>query len=170
MLCFVPLLLCGQARTHGAKTAGARSHDLPAGVRNLLLETANDLEDVELDCSHFVHEVYSQVGLDYDYEPSRSLYQGTKSFRRVFSPKAGDLIVWLGHVGMVVDPEENTFISVLSTGIKVSSYTSHYWHRKGRARFFRYTGHVPPPSDLRETSASTRGSTTRYPAESLTEP
>ena len=35
------------------------------------------------DCSHFVHMVYSDAGLDYPYEDSRVLYRGTREFVQV---------------------------------------------------------------------------------------
>jgi hypothetical protein len=41
-------------------------------------------------------------------------------------------------VGIVVDPEQTTFLSALSSGVKVSSYQSHYWQRRGKPRFLRY--------------------------------
>src|SRR6185437_1444905 len=91
-----------------------------------------------LDCSHFVNSIFQQAGLYYKYEPSRVLYRGTAAFRRVYRPQPGDLIVWPGHVGIVVDPEHTTFISALRRGVRISSYTSRYWRRRGHARFLRY--------------------------------
>jgi len=43
-------------------------------------------------------------------------------------------------VGIVVDPEEATFLSALRSGVKTASYKSHYWKMRGRPRFFRYVG------------------------------
>lgn len=97
-----------------------------------------------LDCSHFVNSLFQQAGLYYRYAPSVALYRGSSAFRRVYRPRPGDLIVWPGHVGIVVDPEHTTFISALRRGVRISSYTSKYWRRRGHARFLRYRF---PPSD-----------------------
>jgi len=106
------------------------------------LELGAQIRETELDCSHFVQYLYEQAGLYYGYAPSRSLYEGMQGFKRVLHPKAGDLIVWRGHVGIVVDPAETTFLSALRSGVKTSSYESNYWKRRGKPRFLRYIGPV----------------------------
>jgi len=110
--------------------------------RSILLELGAQIRETELDCSHFVQYLYEQAGLYYGYAPSRSLYEGMEGFKRVLHPKAGDLIVWQGHVGIVVDPGETTFLSALRSGVKISSYESNYWKRRGKPRFLRYIGPV----------------------------
>ena len=90
------------------------------------------------DCSHLVQEVYARVGLEYHLASSSELYQGVERFERVRTPQPGDLIVWRGHVGLVVDPEKRTFYSSVRTGLKTESYDSSYWRRRGRPRFYRY--------------------------------
>ena len=130
--------------------------------RSLLLEIGAQIRETELDCSHFVQNLYEQAGLYYGYAPSRSLYEGMEGFKRVLHPKAGDLIVWRGHVGIVVDPAETTFLSALRSGVKISSYESHYWKRRGKARFLRYVGpieNVATQWGTRKTIASRGGST-----------
>jgi cell wall-associated NlpC family hydrolase len=104
----------------------------------LMLRMGQQIETTDLDCSHFVQWLYEQAGLYYGYAPSRTLYAGMPGFRRVSHPLPGDLIVWPGHVGIVVDPDEQTFLSSLRSGVKTASYTSRYWKRRGRARFYRY--------------------------------
>ena len=116
--------------------------------KSLLLLMGQQIHETELDCSHFVQHLYEQAGLYYGYAPSRTLYDGMEGFKRVVHPRPGDLIVWRGHVGIVVDPEETTFLSALRSGVKVSSYQSHYWKRRGRPRFLRYVG--PAESDPSE--------------------
>ncbi len=120
---------------------------------DLLLEIGQGIESTELDCSHFVQWLYEQAGLYYGYAPSRTLYQGMPGFRRVFHPRRGDLVVWPGHVGIVVDPQEETFLSSLRSGVKTSSYTSRYWKRRGRTRFFRYVGTQSPPAIRRQVAS-----------------
>jgi cell wall-associated NlpC family hydrolase len=110
----------------------------PTGPSDLLLHFAERIHHTNLDCSHFVHAVYERAGLHYDYATSRKLYRGWQEFRRVSAPQPGDLIVWRGHVGIVVRPEQHTFLSALAKGVSLSSYTSQYWAKRGDIRFFRY--------------------------------
>jgi hypothetical protein len=91
-----------------------------------------------LDCSHLVHDIYERAGFHYDYATSRDLYDGIEEFRRVADPLPGDLVVWRGHVGIVVNPDDHTFLSELRTGIKISQYDSRYWKQRGHPRFYRY--------------------------------
>jgi hypothetical protein len=118
---------------------GLHSYAPPPGPREILLLMGEQVHTTELDCSHFVQWLFDRAGLYYDYAPSRILYDGMAGFERVFHPEPGDLIVWPGHVGIVVDPEEETFLSALRSGVKTSIYTSTYWKRRGRPHFFRYT-------------------------------
>jgi hypothetical protein len=150
----ISLVVCGTIKTSAAQedflpeltkfTTGLDGPDLPQArptdSKTLLLLMGAQIHDTDLDCSHFVQYLYKQAGLYYGYAPSRTLYDGMEGFRRVRHPEAGDLIVWRGHVGIVVDPEEATFLSALRSGVKTASYESHYWKRRGRPRFFRYVG------------------------------
>ena len=121
----------------GAEDA-APIRDLPE-VADQLLISALQIQQTDMDCSHLVHYLYQQSGLSYDYANSLSLYKGeVQEFRQVSRPRAGDVIVWRGHVGIVVDPADHSFVSALRTGVKVSSYVSHYWKGRGTPRFFRY--------------------------------
>jgi cell wall-associated NlpC family hydrolase len=90
------------------------------------------------DCSHLVHAIYLQAGFPYAYASSSDLYDGTDDFRRVKHPQPGDLVVWPGHVGIVVNPAKHTFFSRLSNGPVVDAYDSQYWKQRGQARFYRY--------------------------------
>ena len=90
------------------------------------------------DCSHFVHLVYSDAGLTYAYQSSRELYRGAPEFTRVKKPQPGDLIVWSGHVGIVVSRKEKTFFSSVRSGIITESWTAAHWLARGTPRFYRY--------------------------------
>ena len=94
--------------------------------------------DFNSDCSHLVHELYGRAGFPYRYASSSDLYIGVDEFRRVGRPQPGDLAVWQGHAGIVIDPTQHSFFSVLSSGPGVDSYDSPYWKQRGRPRFFRY--------------------------------
>jgi hypothetical protein len=103
-----------------------------------------DLEsEVETDCSHLVHDVYERAGFVYDYVGSRELYIGSTNFTRVRVPQAGDLVVWQGHVGIVIDPKEHSFFSFVRSGPDTQFYDSPYWRSRGSARFFRYVTETP---------------------------
>ena len=90
------------------------------------------------DCSHFVHGLYQRAGFPYAYAPSTDLYSGIDQFQRVTIPQAGDLIVWRGHVGIVVNPAQSSFFSLLHSGAGVEHYDSPYWRRRGHPHFLRY--------------------------------
>lgn len=124
----------GSAETHGlrtlAKTEGrkilASIPAVDAGVES------------ETDCSHLVHDIYEQAGFPYDYVTSRELYIGSANFTRVRAPQAGDLVVWRGHVGIVIDPKQHSFFSFVRSGADTQFYDSPYWRARGTARFLRY--------------------------------
>ena len=98
------------------------------------------------DCSHLVHLLYARAGLIYPYEDSRVLYRGVSDFKRVKTPQPGDLAVWLGHVGIVLSPEEKTFLSSVHSGILTESWMAPHWVRRGRPRFYRYR--IGPEADM----------------------
>ena len=98
------------------------------------------------DCSHLVHLLYARAGLIYPYEDSRVLYRGISDFQRVKTPQPGDLVIWLGHVGIVLSPEEKTFLSSVRSGILTESWTAPHWARRGRPRFYRYR--IGPEADM----------------------
>jgi len=112
------------------------------------------------DCSHFVHAVYQQVGLDYEYAPSPAIFEGIDGFKRVSTPQPGDLIVWPGHVGIIIDPSEHSFYSSVVKGFALEDYKSRYWARRGRPRFYRYlidetqAAHLRAHADLAQTASN----------------
>jgi hypothetical protein len=90
------------------------------------------------DCSHLVHRTYLNAGFEYPYASSFELYAGSEHFARVRKPQPGDLIVWPGHVGIVLDPLEHSFYSLVRTGVEAQDYLGAYWRARGRPRFYRY--------------------------------
>jgi hypothetical protein len=90
------------------------------------------------DCSHLVHAIYDRAGFSYPYASSSDLYEGTDEFRRVTHPQPGDLVVWSGHVGIVVNPAQRAFFSTLSHGPGIDTYDAEYWKGRGPIRFYRY--------------------------------
>jgi NlpC/P60 family len=92
----------------------------------------------EPDCSHLVHAIYSRAGFPYSYAPSSDLYAGTHEFQRVSHPQGGDLVVWQGHAGIVVNPAQHVFFSALRSGFGTDAYDAPYWKGRGNLRFYRY--------------------------------
>jgi hypothetical protein len=90
------------------------------------------------DCSNLVHAIYERAGFTYAYSNSSELYRGIKEFRRVVHPQPGDLVVWRGHVGIVISPVQHSFFSAMRSGRGVEFYDSPYWQTRGQPRFFRY--------------------------------
>ena len=159
------VLLCGLGLcAHGQSTAKARpnvhppsapsktvsgtqtlSPDEGLAILSAALESRAPALRVEAhsDCSHLVHTIYERAGFPYPYVPSSDLYLGTDDFRRVAQPQAGDLIVWRGHAGIVVNPHQRTFFSALRSGLGVENYDSTYWMGRGRPHFLRYIKRSP---------------------------
>jgi NlpC/P60 family protein len=172
-------------------SAPARLLNLDEGLAVLgaAMETAHH-RPLRQDCSHFVHEIYDRAGFPYSYENSVTLYDGTGDFQRVTKPQPGDLIVWRGHMGIMVNPAQHTFFSSLRTGFGVEKYDSRYWHRRGRPRFYRYvktaatgltlasakTSSVnesalhPPEATSTDTSARSVPASASLPVSSATDP
>jgi hypothetical protein len=90
------------------------------------------------DCSHLVHQTYLSAGYEYAYASSFELYRGNEKFERVWKPQPGDLIVWPGHVGIVLEPMEHSFYSLVSSGPEAQNYQGSYWRSRGKPRFLRY--------------------------------
>jgi cell wall-associated NlpC family hydrolase len=97
------------------------------------------------DCSHLIHAIYEKAGFPYTYASSNDLYVGVEGFQRVNRPEPGDLVVWRGHMGIVVRPSRHVFFSFMSTGPGVDDYESRYWRSRGHARFYRYIKNDPCP-------------------------
>jgi len=90
------------------------------------------------DCSHLVHQIYANAGFEYPYASSFEIYAGSESFERVRNPQFGDLVVWPGHVGIVADPLQHSFYSLVRTGWEAQDYQGPYWRSRGRPRFYRF--------------------------------
>lgn len=125
-------------------TASRKSHrkaTLDKADRQRVIAAALDSKQHrrgERDCSHLVHAIYQRAGFSYPYAPSDDLYAGVRGFQRVSKPQPADLVVWHGHVGIVIRPSGHAFFSFLSTGPAVDDYKSRYWRGRGEPRFYRY--------------------------------
>jgi cell wall-associated NlpC family hydrolase len=92
----------------------------------------------ERDCSHLVHAIYQRAGFAYRYAPSSEIYAGIEGFQRIKQPQPGDLVVWRGHVGIVIKPSQHIFFSLMRSGPGTDDYEAAYWKGRGRPRFYRY--------------------------------
>jgi NlpC/P60 family len=167
----VSLVGPSQAQTSGQPAAGRpsanrapaepgptnRAPAVPAGYRLLGLKEgqaiaegiawADDEEGLAPDCSHLVHTLYQRAGYPYPYASSVDLFLGTGSFLRVRTAQPGDLIVWRGHVGIVMSPRNHSFFSSVTAGTQIQDYRSTYWQARGYPRFYRYLTKSPLKSD-----------------------
>lgn len=154
-LCVLASLLCPLA-------AFCSPQDDSSGVRLLNRDEARTLVNTaskqrgkvgqKPDCSHLVHQIYELSGFPYPYASSYDLYEGIDNFRRVSTPRPGDLVVWRGHVGILINPAEHTFYSSVSSGFRTEYYDGPYWRSLGRPRFYRYV--LPGPAELTATNVS----------------
>jgi cell wall-associated NlpC family hydrolase len=128
-------------------------------AQNYLVQFGSQLQFTKFDCSHLVHSLYERVGLHYQYATSRAVYRGIEEFQRVVQPRPGDLVVWRGHMGIVVDPSQHSFFSALRNGVKISSYISEYWKHRGSPRFFRFALSAKVPEEVSPESAAIPGAT-----------
>jgi cell wall-associated NlpC family hydrolase len=150
----VALCLCGAQQSSQAKTNAtsgtvhrvqmSREHSASTLTRDDGKEVVAVALDErihigrERDCSHLVHAIYEKAGFSYPYASSSDLYRGTDDFRRVKKPQPGDLVVWRGHVGIVVNPRRREFYSFLRHGPGLDEYDAQYWKERGPVRFYRY--------------------------------
>src|SRR5580700_9290510 len=120
-----------------AVAASLISSDQGLAIIGAALESRK-FADSNADCSNLVHAIYERAGFTYSYANSAGLYEGIKEFRRVLHPQPGDLVVWRGHVGIVISPVRHSFFSAMRSGRGVEFYDAPYWQARGRPRFFRY--------------------------------
>jgi cell wall-associated NlpC family hydrolase len=132
----------GVQRKHGQKTDHTLTPDDGLAVISAALDSKMRILP-ERDCSHLVHAIYERAGFHYAYVSSSDLYFGVEGFQRVWHPQPGDLIVWRGHVGIVVRPSRHVFYSLLRSGPGTDDYENPYWSGRGVPRFYRYVKNDP---------------------------
>ncbi len=140
-LCFAEVQGANAQSTAAASQSGRNFRLMTAAEGREIVTAALEQErgaSGAQDCSHVVHEFYVDAGFEYPYASSFEIYTGNENFARVKTPRAGDLIAWPGHVGIVVNPMEHSFYSLVSTGLETQYYDGPYWRSRGRPRFYRY--------------------------------
>ena len=134
----MPAVECRSLRDTRGRTLNKNDRSSVIAVAFALALHSEKPRHTEHDCSHLVHSIYESAGFPYPYVGSDDLYDGVKGFLRVESPQPGDLVVWHGHVGIVIHPSGHVFLSLLRTGPSISDYLSRYWQSRGQPRFYRY--------------------------------
>src|SRR6266404_1859516 len=148
--------------------SGSNSRLLSAKEGRAIVDAARDQDQPARgaqDCSHLVHQTYLSAGFEYPYASSFELYAGNENFERVRYSQPGDLIVWPGHAGIVVDPLHHSFYSLVSTGLEAQDYEGSYWESRGRPRFYRYKVENPEMLTAVKAPASVRASKSKNPRE-----
>ncbi len=128
-------------QTVSANQSDDRDRSLDQDDRLSLIAAALDARvrrNSEHDCSHLVHAIYERAGFPYAYAPSSDLYAGVEGFQRVKLPEPGDLVVWRGHVGIVIKPSQHIFFSFMRSGPGIDDYQAPYWKSRRHPRFYRY--------------------------------
>jgi hypothetical protein len=148
VMCLGVVCACSFAAAPAVAQVAVPVHESDSRPRLLTVEQGRSIVDVAWqqdtpesgmrDCSHAVHQIYANAGFEYPYASSFEIYAGNENFERVKNPHAGDLIAWPGHVGIVVDPLQHSFYSLVRTGMESQDYESAYWRSRGRPRFYRY--------------------------------
>jgi NlpC/P60 family len=141
LLCLIRMAPAGAQNAEPAQEKASTLRLLTVEEGRSIAEAALEREQPARgtqDCSHLIHQIYRNAGFEYPYASSFELFAGSESFARVRFPRAGDLIAWPGHVGIVVDPREHSFSSLVSTGFDVQDYEGPYWKSRGTPRFYRY--------------------------------
>jgi hypothetical protein len=94
----------------------------------------------DIDCSSFVADVLRE-SVAPGFKPMMAdEFMHSNQFMKVEIPEPGDLVHWSGHIAIVIDPAEGTFIgSQSSTGVAKSSYkTNPYWMGRSHRTFLRF--------------------------------
>ena len=158
----LPRYLCALALLLGPLVAFCSPENDSSGVRLLKADEGRILVHIaskqqgkagwKPDCSHLVHQIYELAGFPYPYASSYDLYDGIDNFRQVSTPRSGDLVVWRGHVGIVINAVQHTFYSSVSSGFRTEYYDGPYWRDQGRPRFYRYV--LPGSAELTAINAA----------------
>jgi cell wall-associated NlpC family hydrolase len=93
-----------------------------------------------IDCSHFFHRIYAKVvDSSLPYMTTGTL-KTSSYFVDTQTPRTGDMVLWDGHVGIVVDPQTGAFIGAQSSGVGIANNkTNSYWKKRAGRKFRRHT-------------------------------
>ncbi len=105
------------------------SLDIATVARNFERNAGHQISYSEMVCNQFVVAVLRQ-SVDRAFPMIRAdEFPHSPKFMKVEHPRAGDLVHWPGHIGIVLDPDHGDFIgSQTSTGVAVGNYKKGYWN------------------------------------------
>lgn len=120
-------------------------YEIAQVARNYEQMQGREISYAEMKCNQFVVAVLrASVNPKFPYMLAND-FASSPYFQKVTEPQAGDLVHWPGHIGIVLDPDQGTFIgSQTSTGVAEANYKKGYWNGsyggKKPDAFLRYTG------------------------------
>jgi cell wall-associated NlpC family hydrolase len=103
--------------------------------------------DAGIDCSHFVYQVLNEARKRVampgpapqlvDYRSTGTMI-ASNLFFPIKTPEGADLVLWDGHVAILLDPGSKTFIGAQSSGVGQDNYASPYWANRSGLQFVRF--------------------------------
>ena len=98
-----------------------------------------------IDCSRFVWRIFTQVVDQHFPYMDTELLHTTIFFFDVPTPDKADIVLWDGHVAIVVNPLAGDFIGAQSKhGVSKSNYkTDCYWKKRPGLMFRQFQGPWP---------------------------
>lgn len=121
-------------------------YDIATYARNYERLVGHQISYREMVCNQFVIRVLRDTVAPSFPNTLADDFALSPHFQKVDSPRAGDLVHWPGHIGIVLDPDHGLFIgSQTSTGVAEAYYKGQsYWngnfHGKKPDYFLRFIG------------------------------
>jgi len=120
------------------------STDIAQYARDYERMVGHEIRYKDMVCNQFVLAVLRGTVAPHIKDMRADEFADSPYFQKVDQPRAGDLVHWPGHIGIVLDPDHGIFIgSQTSTGVEEANYKSGWWNSsKGKKPdyFLRYTG------------------------------
>ena len=121
------------------------SYDIATYARNYERLAGHQISYREMVCNQFVLAVLRGTVAPSIPNMVADDFANSPYFQKVDTARAGDLIHWPGHIGIVLDPDHGIFIgSQTSTGVAEANYKNGYWngsyHGKKHDYFLRFIG------------------------------
>lgn len=121
------------------------SYDIARYARDYERMVGHEIKYSEMVCNQFVLAVLRGTVAPGIANMRADDFANSPYFQKVDSPRAGDLVHWPGHIGVVLDPDAGVFIgSQTSTGVAEANYKTGWWsgafNGKKPDYFLRYTG------------------------------
>ena len=121
------------------------SYDIATYARNYERLVGHQISYSEMVCNQFVLAVLRGTVAPSISNMRADEFANSPHFQKIDTPRAGDLVHWPGHIGVVLDPDHGIFIgSQTSTGVEEANYKNGWWsgqfHGKTPDYFLRFIG------------------------------